>query len=60
MSSSKYHTIKELIGSVGEDVDKFYLKGNKTAGTRIRKTMQEIKVLAQEVRKDVQGKKVVK
>lgn len=40
-----------------EDVDKFFVKGNKTAGTRIRKVMQELKKMAQEVRVDVQGYK---
>jgi hypothetical protein len=37
-----------------EDFEKFFVKGNRTAGTRIRKVMQEIKKLTQEVRNDVQ------
>lgn len=37
-----------------DDFDKFFVKGNKTAGTRIRKIMQELKKLSQEVRNDVQ------
>lgn len=37
-----------------EDFEKFFVRGNKTAGTRIRKMMQEIKKLSQEVRNDVQ------
>lgn len=37
-----------------EDFEKFFIRGNKTAGTRIRKVMQEIKKLSQEVRNDVQ------
>ncbi len=37
-----------------EDFDKFFIKGNKTAGTRIRKVMQEIKKITQDVRNDVQ------
>jgi hypothetical protein len=36
------------------DFDKFFINGNKTAGTRIRKVMQEIKKLTQDVRNDVQ------
>jgi len=40
-----------------EDFDKFFIKGNKTAGTRIRKVMQELKKLSQEVRNDVQDYK---
>jgi hypothetical protein len=40
--------------SLKEDFEKFFVKGNKTAGTRIRKIMQEVKKLSQEVRNDVQ------
>ena len=40
-----------------EDFDKFFIKGNNTAGTRIRKVMQEIKKISQEVRNDVQDYK---
>ena len=35
------------------DLEKFQ-SGNKSAGTRIRKTMQEVKTLAQDVRVGVQ------
>lgn len=37
-----------------EDFEKFFVKGNRTAGTRIRRMMQELKKLSQEVRNDVQ------
>jgi hypothetical protein len=37
---------------------KFYEKGNKAAGTRLRKGMQELKKLAQEIRVEVQERKV--
>jgi hypothetical protein len=37
-----------------DDFEKFFIKGNKTAGTRIRKMMQELKKLSQEIRTDVQ------
>ena len=53
----KFEEIKALIASVEEDVDKFYKKGNKSAAVRIRKGMQEIKNLAQEVRGHVQETK---
>tara|TARA_R100001082_G_scaffold104228_1_gene75392 strand:+ start:42 stop:242 length:201 start_codon:yes stop_codon:yes gene_type:complete len=39
-----------------EDVQKF-VEGNNSAGTRVRKYMQEVKHLAQEVRKEVQRQK---
>jgi hypothetical protein len=40
-----------------DDFEKFFIRGNKTAGTRIRKIMQEIKKISQEVRNDVQDYK---
>jgi hypothetical protein len=40
-----------------DDFEKFFIRGNKTAGTRIRKVMQEIKRISQEVRNDVQDYK---
>lgn len=39
-----------------DDLDKFN-DGNKSAGTRIRKTMQNVKNLAQQVRVEVQEQK---
>ena len=48
--------IQEVLSNVESDVMKFG-SGNKSAGTRIRKAMQEIKVLAQKVRSDVQAAK---
>ena len=46
----KFEEIKALIEACTEDVDKFYVKGNKAAAVRIRKTMQDVKNLAQELR----------
>jgi hypothetical protein len=54
---SRYDEIKALVDSLGDDMDKFYNKGNKTAGTRARKTLQEIKNLAQVIRKEIQDAK---
>ena len=42
--------------SAAQDSEKF-VEGNNSAGTRIRKYMQNIKNLAQEVRKEVQEQK---
>lgn len=49
----KFGKLKELIASVEGDADKFYNKGNAAAGTRVRKAMQDLKNLAQEIRNDV-------
>ena len=53
----KFEEIKALIEAVEEDVDKFYVKGNKAAAVRIRKAMQEAKNAAQELRVHVQETK---
>ena len=48
----EYQTLKRLVDEVAEDVYKA-VGGNKAAGTRVRKAMQDIKNTAQEVRKKV-------
>ena len=53
----KFEQIKALLEGVQGDVEKFYSKGNSSAGTRVRQAMQELKKLAQELRLDVQEKK---
>lgn len=53
----KYTNLKNLIIEIEEDFKKFYEKDNKAAGTRARKAMQEVKVLAQDIRKEIQDKK---
>jgi len=40
-----------------DDLEKFTLDGNKSAGTRVRKNMQDVKNLAQQVRVEVQEMK---
>lgn len=57
MSMDSYTQLKELIDSIEPDIRKFYDKGNKAAGTRVRKAMQDVKALAQTVRTSVQEAK---
>jgi hypothetical protein len=47
-----YQKLKQMVDEVAEDVYKA-VGGNKAAGTRVRKVMQEIKNTAQEVRKQI-------
>jgi len=49
---SHYERLKSLVLSVEPDVIKS-MAGHKAAGTRVRKVMQEIKNLAQDIRVDV-------
>ncbi|WP_026898837.1 hypothetical protein [Daejeonella oryzae] len=55
----KFTKIKEQIASIEKDAELFYNKDNKAAGTRLRKAMQELKGLAQEIRTEVTEKKNV-
>ena len=49
----KFEELKTLLDSAEKDAAAFYEKGNKTAGTRLRGTMQQVKVLAADIRKEV-------
>jgi cytochrome c556 len=51
---NRLQELKDLVASFEKDFTKFYDKGNKSAGTRVRKSMNELKKKAQEIRKDVQ------
>ncbi|WP_339925087.1 histone H1 [uncultured Cyclobacterium sp.] len=51
---NRFNEIKDLIMSLEADFDKFYDKKNQAAGTRVRKGMQDLKNLSQEIRKEVQ------
>ena len=54
---SRYKELQDLLASFEKDFEKFYDKGNKSAGTRLRKAMNEIKRKAQDIRKEVQDMK---
>lgn len=54
---SRFSQVKDLVMGLEADFEKFYEKGNQAAGTRVRKGMQELKNLAQDIRKEVQDKK---
>lgn len=53
----KFNELKVLIAGLEDDATKFYDKGNKAAGTRVRKTCQDIKNLCQDIRVNVSNKK---
>lgn len=48
----EYDKLRQLVDEVADDVAKAE-GGNKAAGTRVRKMMQDIKSAAQEVRKKI-------
>ena len=51
-----FDSLQNTINDCQADVTKF-VEGNNSAGTRVRKAMQEVKALAQEVRVEVQDQK---
>lgn len=51
---SRYDEMTELVNELEPDINKFYEKGNKAAGTRARKTLQAMKKKAQEIRMEIQ------
>ena len=54
---SKFSEVRDLVMSLEGDFENFYEKGNQAAGTRVRKGMQDLKNLSQDIRKEVQDKK---
>jgi len=54
--NSTFDELQDAINDCQTDVTKF-VEGNNSAGTRVRKAMQTIKSLAQEVRVEVQDQK---
>jgi hypothetical protein len=50
---TKFKELQDVLKTVEQDAARFYEKGNKAAGTRLRNGLQQIKVLATEIRKEV-------
>lgn len=58
--NQKFSQLKALIALAEEDLTKFTDKGNKTAGTRLRKSLMDIKEIAGDMRKEVLESRKVK
>ena len=54
--SNEFDQLQDVINDCQGDVTKF-VEGNNSAGTRVRKAMQTVKSLAQDVRIEVQDQK---
>lgn len=52
-----FEKLKELVADAQSEIEKFGDKGNKAAGTRARKLLQEIKKSAQGIRIEIQNAK---
>ena len=54
--NTTFDELQNAINDCQADVTKF-VEGNNSAGTRVRKAMQAVKQLAQDIRKEVQEQK---
>jgi len=57
MKMDKFNELELLVANMKDDVAKFYEKTNKAAGVRVRKSLQDIKALAQAIRVDISSQK---
>ncbi len=55
--SESYQKLFDHLKTMEQDVEKFYVKGQAAAGTRVRKGLSELKKLAQDMRNEVQDLK---
>ena len=54
---SRFSALRDMLIGMEDDFIKFYDKGNKAAGTRVRKGMKDMRDKCQEVRMEVQKMK---
>lgn len=54
---NRIEQIRSMVAELEDDMNKFYEKGNKAAGTRARKQLQELKKVSQEIRLEIQDMK---
>lgn len=47
----QFNELKSLIAKLEDDANEFFVKGNKAAGLRLRKGLQDVKITAQAIRK---------
>jgi hypothetical protein len=53
----KFENLVQSVKNLETDFEKFYVKGQAAAGTRLRKGLSELRKQAQEVCKDIQDVK---
>jgi hypothetical protein len=57
MKTNSLDTLKALVTEFEADYTKFAEKGNKAAGTRARKSLQDIRNLAKDIRTEISDAK---
>ncbi len=53
----KFENLVQSVKNLETDFEKFYVKGQAAAGTRLRKGLSDLRKHAQEIRKDIQDVK---
>jgi hypothetical protein len=53
MTTNRHQEFAKIVENMETDFEKFYDKGVSSAGTRVRKALQELAALCKDVRKDV-------
>ncbi len=53
----KFNHLKEILEGMKSDLEKFYEKGQNAAGTRLRKSLNDLRKKSAEIRKDIQDER---
>ena len=51
----KINELRSMLDAMAKDLEKFYTKGQNSAGTRLRKALNELRKKAQEARQEIQS-----
>jgi hypothetical protein len=51
----KINELKNMLEGMAKDCEKFYTKGQNSAGTRLRKALNDLRKKAQEARQEIQS-----
>lgn len=53
----KFSQLHEILETMKTDIEKFYEKGQNAAGTRLRKSLNDLRKKSAEIRKDIQDER---
>ncbi len=53
----KFSHLTDILDGMKTDIEKFYDKGQNAAGTRLRKSLNELRKKAADIRKDIQDER---
>lgn len=53
----KFTHLNEILETMKTDIEKFYDKGQNAAGTRLRKSLNDLRKKSAEIRKDIQDER---